>query len=609
MKKFFRDLVNVKEVLQPCITPPLLTVSSEGLSANEVEPLAAPGSMVDYYLSNVEISKPTIPEVPWHLNREGLAKLKFQTVVLSLVDIQTIVQTITSHKAFFLSADYTGIYKFAEKTRTALSEEEGLKASILSSTSLSIGGKLQYMMFIQEFMPQDMECDYVRELHVSRLPSHKDDRSIVYRVKDVVRRMLFAIDSFAAFVTRSEVYSIEDIADFLVDFSYMYKHSTDKKGTQLELLARFLRTNLPKLPEEYRLGNYRKLYNELILEYKRKHALKRISAERNLQTLLMALHMMEKHISDIKSEEKVISAFKRSSDFFAFILKERILVCIRRCRTPEGAQVLQVTKASGSVRNSKITDYMSTFVSTIVEFTKEFCVFEEVQRATESEEDFGNARAAFLQYLAIVRAKLEEHPQYIRRTSDEVDLVFEDITKYMTRKMNKEVFPPWASAADLRFRKSCLDLDWVTPEDLKLDITLPNKMFTEAVGTLRDTDHSLSPQTKLASMVEAVSLVLNEAEFGATLDTLEKPENSLPYIIYLMLAAQPDRFWSNMNFIAKFWHPMKAEMQPWLCYTLLKSAARLIENADASTFRLSREAFTQRVQGSRSRRSTGSRSY
>jgi hypothetical protein len=134
-------------------------------------------------------------------------------------------------------------------------------------------------------------------------------------------------------------------------------------------------------------------------------------------------------------------------------------------------------------------------------------------------------------------------------------------------------------------------------------------MFTEAVGTLRDTDHSLSPQTKLASMVEAVSLVLNEAEFGATLDTLEKPENSLPYIIYLMLAAQPDRFWSNMNFIAKFWHPMKAEMQPWLCYTLLKSAARLIENADASTFRLSREAFTQRVQGSRSRRSTGSRSY
>ena len=605
MKKFFRDLVNVKESLRLCIAPPLLTTSSEGPETNEAELLAAPGSIADYYLSNVEISKPTIPEVPWHLNREGLSKLKFQTLVLSLVDVQTIIQTITSHKAFFLSADYTSIYKLADKTKTALTDES--QAS--SSVSLPVGGKLQYMMFLQEFMPQDMECDYVRELHVSRLPSHKDDRSIVYRVKDVVRRTLFAVDSFTAFITRSEVYSIEDIAEFLVDFAYMYKHSTDKKGIQLEILARFLRANLPRLPEEYRLGNYRKLYNELILEYKRKHALKRISAERNLQTLLMALHMMEKHLSDIKSEEKVISAFKRSSDFFAFILKERIFVCIKRLKTPEGAQILQVTKACGSVRSSRIPDYTSTFVTTVVEFTKEFCVFEEVQRATESEEDLGNARAAFSQYLAIVRAKLEEHPQYIRRTSEEVDLVFEDITKYMTRKMNKEVFPPWASAADLRFRKSCLDFDWVTPEDLKSDISVPNKMFAEAVVTLRDIDHCLSPQAKLASMVEAVSLVLNEAEFGVTLETLEKPENSLSYIIYLLLIAQLERFWSNMNFIAKFWHPMKAEKQPWLCYTLLKSAARLIETADASTFRLNREAFIQRVQGSRSRRSTSSRSY
>lgn len=606
MKKFFRDLVNVKESLRLCIAPPLLTNSSEGVEMNEAEQLAAPGSIADYYLSNIERSKPTIPEVPWHLNREGLSKLKFQTVVLSLLDVRTIVQTITSHKAFFLSADYTSIYKLAEKTKTALLDEEGDQGN---TVLLPVGGKLQYMMFIQEFMPQDMECDYVRELHVSRLPSHKDDRSIVYRVKDVVRRMLFAVDSFTAFITRSEVYSLEDIAEFLVDFSYMYKHSTDKKGIQLELLARFLRANLPRLPQEYRLGNYRKLYNELILEYKRKHALKRISAERNLQTLLMALHMMEKHISDVKSEEKIIFAFKRSSDFFAFILKERIFVCIKRIRTPEGAQILQVTKASGSVRSNRIPDYMSTYVTTVVEFTKEFCSFEEVQRATESEEDFGNARAAFSQYLAIVREKLEEHPQYIRRTPEEVDLVFEDITKYMTRKMNKEVFPPWASAADLRFRKSCLDLDWVTPEDLKLDISLPNKMFAEAIGNLKDTDHFLSPQTKLTCMIEAVSLVLNEAEFGVTLETLEKPENSLPYIIYLLLAAQPDRFWSNMNFITKFWHPMKAEKQPWLCYTLLKSAARLIEMADASTFRLSRETFTQRVQGSRSRRSTGSRSY
>ena len=604
MRKFFRDLVNVKDSLHPSVAPPVATVSGEESTDINSEAMSAAGSMAQYYMQNVERSKPTIPEVPWHLSREVLSKLKFQTVVLSLMDVYTIVQTITSHRAFFLSADYISIFKLAEKTKTALADESNFDFSAFSS-----GGKLQYIMFIHELMPQDMECDYVSQLHVSRYPIHKDDRGVEYRVKDVVRRMLLAVDSFSAFVSRSEVYSLQDITEFLLDFSYMYKHRTDKKGIQLELLARFLKTNLPRLPEEYRLGNFRKLYNELMLEYKRKHELKRISAERNLQTLLMALHMMEKQLSDIKSEEKVITAFKRSSDFFAFTLKERIPVCIKRQKTQNGTIFLQVNKANFVIKNSKLQDVTVVFVNTVLEFTKEFCVFEEVQRATESEEDVGNVRGAVAQYLAIVREKLEDHPQYVGKSAEEVDVLFEDITKYMARRMNKEVFPPWASTADLRFRKSCLDLDWVTPEDLKLDITTPNKMFEEAVETLKSTDYFLSPQSKLGRMVEAVSLVLNEAEFGVSLETLEKPENSLPYIIYLLLEAQPERFWSNMNFISKFWHPRQTEKQPWLCYTLVKSAARLIEASDASTFRMSGETFSQRVQISRSRRGTGSRSY
>lgn len=434
-------------------------------------------------------------------------------------------------------------------------------------------------------MSDEMEHNYLKS---STLHQPIGEYVVPRKVKDVLKRIFFSMHSLGILSGLNHSASLIDIAQFLVTFPYLHSHETDKKGVQLTLLAQYLHSLLPQLPPEYLQGNSVKLYTELMLEYHSKYQFKWLLSERNLELLLVAEHVMEKHLADIESEDKAMRAFKRSSDFFAFILRARIPVRVRKARGNGGAMYLIVEKCT-----------LPGCPSTVLAFLHDFGAWPEVQRCTEFETDAGGVRAAFAQYLELMRAKLQEHPQYVHRTQSEVDEVFDDLVRYMTRRLFKEVFPPWESKADRAFLIVCEDLDWVRPHHLSLDLSLPNPMFSEAVRLLRSVDDFLSPHSKILKIVEAVTLVLSEADFWVEVETMEKPDCALPYVVLLVVLTQARRFWSNMNYIAKFWHPVQTEKQPWLCYCLLKGAARLLESADASTFHLCRSDYQQLLSASR----------
>jgi len=496
------------------------------------------------------------------------------------VEFYLIVETLLSQQSLFQMAGFSPILRLATQTKAALS-------SIWPSLALPLPACLSYMLFIKVVMPQAMEHNYLK---CSTMLQPVDDYVVPGKVKDVLKRIFFSMHSLGILSNLNNSASLLDIAQFLVTFPYLHSHETDKKGVQLTLLAQYLHSLIPQLPPEYLHGNSVKLYTELMLEYHSKYQLKWLQAERNLELLLVAEHVMEKHLADIGSEEKTLKAFKRSSDFFAFILRARIPVRVRKVRESEGATRLTVEKCTSP-----------NCPSTVLAFLQEFCALAEVQRCTECEADEGGVRAAFAQYLELMRAKLMEHPQYVHRTPSEVDEVFDDLVRYITRKLFKEVFPPWESKADKAFLTLCEDLDWVRPQHLSLDLSLPNHMFSEAVRLLRSVDDFLSPHSKVLKMVEAVTLVLSEADFWVEGETMENPDCALPYVVLLVVLTQATRFWSNVNYIAKFWHPVQTEKQPWLCYCLLKSAAHFLETADASTFHLCLSSYQQFLSDSRQR--------
>lgn len=574
MRRFFEDLVSVND----CLVPEQPSITRAKLS--EVQGGAEAGSMVEYYRQNVTKERVISPSWQWPSQKRLNTQVKYQTVMISLVEVYLIVETLLSHQSLFEVSGFGSVVKLAKQTKSALH-------SVWPSLALP-SGCLSYMLFIKVVMPQDMEHNYLKCSSISQPSSAY---VVPTKVKDVLKRIFFSVHSLGLLNSLTSQASLFDIAQFLVTFPYLHSNETDKKGVQLTLLAQYLHSLLPQLPPEYLFGNSIKLYTELMLEYHAKYKLKSLKSERNLELLLVAEHVMEKHLADIASEDKTLKAFKRSSDFFAFILRVRIEVKVKRVKDGQGATRLIVEKATPSPSSP----------STVLSFIQHFCTFSEVQRSTEFECDEGGVRAAFAKYLEIMRAKLQEHPQYLHRTQREVDEVFEDLVRYMSRRMFKEVFPPWESVADRAFLTVCEDLDWVRPHHLLLDLPLPNHMFTEAVHLLRSLDDFLSPHSKVLKMVEAVTLVLSEADFWVEMETMEKADTALPYVVLLMVLTQPRRFWSNVNYIAKFWHPVQAEKQPWLCYSLLKSAARLLEFSDASTFHISQASYRELISASRQR--------
>jgi hypothetical protein len=126
------------------------------------------------------------------------------------------------------------------------------------------------------------------------------------------------------------------------------------------------------------------------------------------------------------------------------------------------------------------------------------------------------------------------------------------------RKMFKWIFPNWASADDNRLFLKTQLLDWVQPEHLDIPDTNRNEpMWKFAINALRDTDECMSPVEKLNCLIECITIIVNILDLCSTSSSAVGSDDSLPIIIYVVIKSQPQRLYSNLNYIVKFRHHNK----------------------------------------------------
>lgn len=323
---------------------------------------------------------------------------------------------------------------------------------------------------------------------------------------------------------------------------------------------------------------------------------------------------MEKHISDIKQEEKIQQSFTRTHKFLKFINEAEVPVCIQMLQTEDreslyiasqkdcahmkleyvgvfvmGNRRQQALNKPGKTQKGAV---VSGHVLNIKEFPEEFCRQDCVRKSIELEDDPCNVSDAFLAYMLIVREALHSHPMYTDAKDEELDQLVEEVEKHLTRRMYREIFPMEPTVKDSSLRQATMKLAWVQPEHL--DIPMHNRneaMWKYAIQALKDTDERMSPVEKLNCLVECITIIVNVLELCSNSDAGISSDDSLPIIIYIVIKAQPKWMYSNLNYINKFRDQSKMLAQSGFCFSQIQSAIQFIESAGPTSFSLAPELY------------------
>jgi hypothetical protein len=535
------------------------------------------------------------PLVSRRFLQDTFKDFEVQGVLLSVNELKLLVKVVNDNEEKFVEAQQHALVNVTKCIKRAMEKDHLLQEVDLPGATID-----HYMLFVHQELPAYMERSH-------RKDKNKPNAALFEKLKQATRDLLFSIDSVSMFFENEQKSSLLDVVEFVLKFSYLFDsmRTTAKEQVPIKLVAQYLKTHLPRLPKDFRDNNFAKLYNSLIEDHEQIYALRSKVSSRNKKILLLAVHSIEHHILDIQKEAKEQAHFQRTRDFIEILRHEALPVCICPQQSRHVGDILitkqkdcfhtrldyvnvliprprTVVKSRSSSRMNLATEDTG-HVENIDGFAKEFGSLEAVRRSLDDESRSEVTGAAFFAYLEIVKEHLLSSLSLSSKTAD-IDGLMLEIERYITAKLEVDIFPPFPTLEDTKLHAKTLELDWLLPEHLDIPFDQRNaEMWTFAIESLQEIDEYRSTVDKLQCLVQFISTVIDILHLCANAEAVGADE-SLPIVIYLIIRAQPRQLNSNLNFISQFSNKSKMLADFGFCHSLISAGMEFIVTSDVKSF-------------------------
>jgi hypothetical protein len=294
----------------------------------------------------------------------------------------------------------------------------------------------------------------------------------------------------------------------LEGFSEMLK----EKSLPLEWFGLYLQSNIENIPHEYKVGNYSKLYNELIDESLEN--LKKIQDDNSLNTIYSKIINSEKMIDISKNNLKRIKSNEQKFEILHFIMKAKIPVTINifRNKEKEICHIDFVKQGNNSNYNPKENEELtSQNCNSIVEFCELFPFLskENIEDILEFENNI-NLKKSLNEYFNIIYEYIKEEKMFQKfKEESEQTRIIVQIEDYIHAQLYDKIYSGMAVINDIKIFRKCFTLKWVKPTMLNVQLTyLDEKMLGMMKSFIRNIDEEISPNNKLREF-EKLDLIIN----------------------------------------------------------------------------------------------------
>jgi hypothetical protein len=406
----------------------------------------------------------------------------------------------------------------------------------------------------------------------------------------------------------------------------------------LKWYGQYIFNNINGLDDKYKNNDYSEVYDEIYNE-----ELNILNELKSVISVIitrdgMNVRCAEKILQKAKYDLNHIKKIKDYVKIEKFIEEEEIEVCIQ---TPELSVIKERDKKKKQNKNRKeldnknihilITDDLNCIhkpaksrdffeseknekqipyhCNSIKDFISKFsdCPWKQDEKGPNyvsphylilSDIEQGSRSSKIYESLSTYMNIIKKHIKYPKKTKDLFDSsnieniqdILKTIKDYLMNQIYIHVYPKAQIINDTIFYQQTQKLSWITPENLNIKKIYVNQL-ANAISWIKKIDVVKSIKDKLLCVQTAINTMNNTIKFSLGIKKDAGQDELIPIFHYIIIKAQPQRMFSNINYIECFLEESELNSTPGTLLGQMKSATTFILFIKPNQLNVSQEEY------------------
>ena len=197
--------------------------------------------------------------------------------------------------------------------------------------------------------------------------------------------------------------------------------------------------------------------------------------------------------------------------------------------------------------------------------------------------------------MSIIKKHIKKNKNIFNLQSElDCSAIAAKIEDYIMRQIYIYVYPKEQLKSDIDFYKQTKKLYWITPEHLDIKKIYINQL-SNAVIWIKKIDQAKSIRDKLFCISNAYNTMNNTIKFSSGKDDNAGQDELTPIFQYIIIKAQPQRIFSNINYIKCFLDDSGLTGELGFLLTQMESATCFIMDIDYQHLKITEEEFNNNL--------------
>ena len=533
--------------------------------------------------------------------------LHLQSICFSGDDIKFLLDLIERNMGIFKDLPR---FTFFSKTFKKIKNEEKILNSLLEKDK-NEKNKTFYIIFREE-KKNILEKLIKKKKKDSTFESNEQDSQLICRrIKFCIKTILKGLN-----LLNSKDFAYLNFAQSTDKFFSAIKYTLEELGEYNELsnniplnwYSQYIYNYKKELDIEYQKEDFEKLYSEISTE-----ETNILNDLKNLSNIIitrdgMNLRCAEKILAKAMYELKRIEEAKKYNQLEKFIKTKKIEVCIyqqdenakSKIKDKDKDFLINIFDIKSCPYGISNNDKNHIHINSINEFIKVFSNDNKIKLKSFIRDAIIKGESKYsiseiiAKYMELVVKKIKENKNIFGELSNEqLDEFSKNIENHIIRKIYKYVYPPNISDIDLQIQNDTRTLGWIQPEHLEIKKLYVNQLKS-AEKYISKMNEAKSVFDKLECIQNAFVIMNNTVKFISGKNENAGQDEMTPLFQYIIIKSQPERFYTNINYIKCFLSSTDLISKYGFFVTQMESACTYILHIKASDFKMNEEEFNNK---------------
>ena len=318
-----------------------------------------------------------------------------------------------------------------------------------------------------------------------------------------------------------------------------------------EWYANSLQTLLQKIPDEYKENDYDKLYKELTNDIE--NSINQLDFK-SLSIIFDRLKYSRRAYQNINDNKNILKEISQNKKLLEFINEKKIDMKFKIEMENKIIEIYDLDDCESKIKhidNFLLGDNQTSDIGVhyFIKSLPDLKIYQQMQDYDlfDFEEEL-NLNKTLEKYFKIIKNYLSR--DFCELNPKEFSIINNKFNSYSMRKLYDKIYPMQPDCYDIKIFQTCVRLSWIQPHHLiRAKGFIFDNFLKNTVENIQKLDDEKSPIGKCELIKKVIDVINSTIVFNSSGSSGIGIDDSLPFLQYAIIKAQPNRLNSNIRYM------------------------------------------------------------